>query len=141
MSGEADLIRSFYACWNEYDVEGALEYTDPQIEFDWSNSRGPMRGVYHGRQGMRSYWDQSAEAWDTFTIELREVVDCGDGRVVAVTTVRGRGKGSGIEVEAHGAVLWSIAEGKLVVGKLFHNREAALAAAAAGSSPREGRPA
>jgi ketosteroid isomerase-like protein len=141
VSEESDLIRNFYECWNDGNVQGALECADPQVEFDWSNSRGPMRGVYRGRQGMRSYWEQSAEAWGVFTIELEEVVDCGDGCVVAVTTVRGRGKGSGIEVEAHGAMVWTIADGKLVGGKLFQTRETALAAAAQPSSRPEGRPA
>ena len=138
MSDEA-VIRSFYDRMSDRDLEGALEYAHPDFVFDWSNSRGTQPGVYHGWDGLRSYWKQNEDAWDEFTIELREVIPRGDGCVVTLNSVRGRGKGSGVEVEAVGAMVWWVADGKLLRGKLYQSREEALAAAEA--SPREGRPA
>jgi ketosteroid isomerase-like protein len=70
------------------------------------------------------------EAFDPFRPEIEEVIDCGDGRLVSATTVRGRARASGIELEARGAMLWVVRDGKILRGKLFQKTEQALEAAA-----------
>jgi hypothetical protein len=51
------------------------------------------------------FWTDTWDAWDEFKLEIEDVIECGPGRVVAATLVRGQGKGSGIEIEARGAML------------------------------------
>ena len=48
--------------------------------------------------------------------------------VLVVTHVRALGKGSGVPVEAHGASVWTIRDGKVAGAKLFQSKTEALAA-------------
>lgn len=126
---QIELVRRFHEGWISQDLGMVLECIDPEMEFDWSESRAPFRGVYRGRDGMRRYWDEVQEAWERFAPELDDVLDCGGGRLVTPSTVRGRARASGIELEAHGAMLWTLRDGKIVSGKLFQTVEEALEAA------------
>jgi hypothetical protein len=45
-----------------------------------------------------------------------------------VTLVRARGKGSGVVIEAHGASVWSVCDGKVTRAKLFQSKAEALEA-------------
>jgi ketosteroid isomerase-like protein len=124
-----DLVRRFHQGWISEDLGLVLETIHPEMEFDWTESRAPFRGVYRGADGMRRYWDEVQEAWERFRPELDEVIDCGSGRVVTPSTVRGRARSSGIEIEARGAMLWVVRDDKIVSGKLFQTKEEALEAA------------
>jgi ketosteroid isomerase-like protein len=123
---EAELVRRFQDGWIAEDLDAVLECIDPEMEFDWSESRAPFRGIYRAHDGMRRYWDDVREAWDWFRPEIEAVLDCGSGRLVTPTIVRGRARASGIELEARGAMLWVVRDGKIVSGKLFQTTEEAL---------------
>jgi ketosteroid isomerase-like protein len=126
---QIEVVRRFHDGWIAEDLDGVLECIHPDMEFDWSESRAPFRGIYRAHDGMRRYWDDMREAFDWFRPEIDEVLDCGDGHLVTPTTVRGRARASGIELDARGAVLWSLRDGKIVRGKLFQTTEQALKAA------------
>jgi ketosteroid isomerase-like protein len=51
--------------------------------------------------------------WEGFRIEPERFVDAGD-RVVVIEVRRGRGSGSGVEVEQRSGVIWTLREGKVV---------------------------
>jgi ketosteroid isomerase-like protein len=125
-----ELVRRFCEDWNRGDMDAALECAHIEMEFDWSDSRGPLRGTYRGHEGLARFWTELWEAWDDFRLELGDAIECGRERLVTVTTVWARGRGSGIEIEARGAMLWTLREGKILRGKLFQTREEALEAAA-----------
>jgi ketosteroid isomerase-like protein len=124
-----ELVRRFHEAWIAGDLDMVLECIDPEMEFDWSESRAPFRGIYRGHEGMRKYWDEVQEAWERFRPELDDLVECGDGRLVSRSTVRGLAKASGIELAAHGAMLWTVRGDKIVSGKLFQTAEEAMEAA------------
>src|SRR5205809_220912 len=124
-----EVARRFYERWTAQDLEGVLECAHAEIEFDWSASRAPFRGVYNGHEGLTRFWSELLGAWEEFSLEIVEVVECDPERLVTVTVVRGRGRESGINTEAGGAMLWVLREGKILSGKLFQNREEALKAA------------
>ena len=58
-----------------------------------------------------------------------EIIEVDESRVIAVNHVRMRGRGSGIEVDAVGAQLWTISEGKGRSIKLYQSKADALEAA------------
>jgi ketosteroid isomerase-like protein len=124
-----ELVRRFYESWNRQDVDSALECVHAEIELDWSGSRSPFSGIYRGREGLRRFWTENWDTWDRFSLEMEDVTDRGDGRLVTATLVRGRGQGSGVEVGARGAMLWTLRDGKILRGKLFQSTEEALGAA------------
>jgi ketosteroid isomerase-like protein len=126
---QVELVRRFHAAWCSEDLDGVLECIHADIEFDWSESRAPFKGVYRGHDGMRRYWTDVRDAFDDFRPEIDDVIRCGDRCLVSATTVRGRAKASGIEIEARGAMLWTVDDGLIVSGKLFQTTDEALAAA------------
>jgi ketosteroid isomerase-like protein len=126
-----DIVRHFYDHLSEDHYDSALTVIDPDMVFDWSESRAPWRGVYHGHQGMRKLWDEQHEAWENFRLDLVEAIEIDTERVVTVTRVHALGKGSGIKIEATGALLWTLRDGMITSGKFFQGREEALAAAGA----------
>jgi ketosteroid isomerase-like protein len=126
---DVEVVRRFQEAWIAEDLDGVLECVHPDMEFDWTESTAPFRGVYQAHDGMRRYWDDVREAWEWFRPEIDEVIDCGDGRLVTPTTVRGRARASGIELEARGTMLWVVRDGKIARGKLFQTTDEAMDAA------------
>lgn len=117
--------------WVERDVDAAWKLADTELEIDWATSESPYVGVYTGLEGLREFSRSIWEAWEEFVPEIAEVIDCGDGRFIAVYRVRARGRTSGIEVGSGGAVLWVFRDQKIIGMKLFQTREHALEAAPA----------
>ena len=68
------------------------------------------------------------EAWEQFSPEMEEVQECGPEELITLDVVRARGKGSGIDMEARGAMLWTVREGKIVRAKMFQTKDEALEA-------------
>jgi ketosteroid isomerase-like protein len=125
----AETVRRFTESWTNRELERVLECAGEEIEFDWSGSRSPFRGVYKGHDGLIQYWADQEEAWSEFSVEIVEVIPCDRERLVTVTAVRGRGRGSGINLEARGATLWRVRDGRIQGVKLFQDKEEALEAA------------
>ena len=110
------------------DFDGAFELAHRDAIFDWSNSLAPYRGVYHGAEQGREAWSAWLEAWERWDIDIVETIDLDAETLVVVTQVRAQGKGSGITVDAGGASLWRVRDGKIAYAKLFQSKEEALAA-------------
>jgi ketosteroid isomerase-like protein len=130
-----ELVRRFNESWSRRDIDAALECAHAEIELDWSNSMAPFRGTYSGHEGLARFWTETWDAWDEFSPEVEDVIECGGDRLVTVTIARGRGKGSGIEIEARGAVLWTLREGRIFQGKLFQTKDEALEGGRLAASP------
>jgi len=124
------LVQRFLDCWNRRDLAAALSCVDPDIEFDWSESRGPFSGIYTGRNGIKRFWSDMLDAWDTFHLELEEGITVGPGLVMTSNAVHARGKGSGVEVHARGAMTWRVRDDKILEARFFQTKEEALVAVA-----------
>jgi len=84
--------------------------------------------VYHGHEGLRSWFREWYEAWGNIEAEVEELIDAGD-QVISVLTYRGRGRVSGIEVElTRMAGVWPVREGKIVRAVWLPTRADALKA-------------
>jgi ketosteroid isomerase-like protein len=127
---DIELVRRFNESLARGDLEGALECFQHEARFDWSESISPFRGIYVGHAGLQQFWNEFEETWESFTPHIEEIIECGEGRLLTPTTVSGRARASGIELEAHGAVLWTVRDGKIVEAKLFQTTADALDAAA-----------
>ena len=122
------LVRRFEDSWASRDLDAALECVDREFEFDWSDSMGPFKGTYKGHDGLARFWTDMLDAWEHFSPEMVEVIDFGPDGLITVDLVRARGKGSGIDMEARGAMLWTVQGGKIVRVKMFQTKEEAFRA-------------
>lgn len=137
MSGEnVEVVRRVYDAARHRDSKAVLALYDPEVELD--NSRlgvmgfaGPGRGTYHGHEGLRRFFRDWHEAWESIDYDYDELIDTGGDKVVAVVTRRGRGRASGVEVEQRFGLVWTVREGKVVRVAWFPTREEALEAAGA----------
>jgi ketosteroid isomerase-like protein len=105
-----------------------LDLVDPNIEIDLSrNVFNP--DVYRGQAGVEKMLTVIEDVWDDFHIETTDLIDAGD-TVVAAVTIRGEGKGSGVETEMQLFQIWTFRDSKAVrmVGG-YRNRSEALEAA------------
>jgi ketosteroid isomerase-like protein len=89
-----------------------IDYFAPDVEIDMSR-RTFNPDVYMGHAGLRRLSREVRDVWEVFVITPERFIDAGD-RVVVVETRRGRGRGSGLEVEDRSAVIWTIREGQVI---------------------------
>jgi ketosteroid isomerase-like protein len=123
------LVRRAIESINRRDLDQVIETAHEDFEADWSNSIGPHRGVHRGREEVRELFESFLEAWDEFHWDPQEIIEVDEARVIVVNRVRGRGRGSGVTVDATGAQLWTIADGKVRGVKLYQSEMDALEAA------------
>ena len=122
-------MRRFEQSWSHRDLDGALEYVHEEMEFDFSDSIGPFQGTYKGHEGFTRFWNDMLDAWEHFSPEMVEIFECGPEKLITLDIVRARGKGSGIDMESRGAMLWTVRDGKIVRAKMFQTKEEAFQAA------------
>ena len=127
-SGNVELVRRAIKLFNRSEVEQALATTSEDVVMDWTNSIGPLKGVYTGRDEVMSFWQTFLEAWESVEWDPQEIFEVDDERVIVVNTVRMQGRGSGVPVEATGVQLWTIEGGLGRSVKLFQSKEEALEA-------------
>jgi ketosteroid isomerase-like protein len=123
------VVRRTIDFFNDGDIDRALAEASDDLEMDWSNSIGPLRGVYRGRQEVRKVWEAFLDAWETVQWEPQEIIDVDHSRVIVVNRVQMRGRGSGVDVDATGVQLWTIAAGEAQRIKLYQSKVEALEAA------------
>jgi ketosteroid isomerase-like protein len=105
------------------DLEEALKYADPGIV--WNPLEEPPT---QGHEAVRSYLERWGSEWDEYEAVPEECVDGGD-RVVVTVLSRGRGRGSGIEVDARFHRVYTLRDGKVVRMDEFAQRSEALESA------------
>jgi ketosteroid isomerase-like protein len=117
-----DVVRRAASAMNDADIDALLAETSADVVLDWSNSIGPLHGVYRGHEGVRRLFEQFIEAWEEFHWHVQEVIEVPPDRVIVVNRVRGRGRGSGVEVDATGAQLWTLRDGRATQIQLHQSR-------------------
>jgi ketosteroid isomerase-like protein len=59
-----ELVREAIDSVNRGDLRAALEDAADNFTMDWSNSIGPLRGVYRGREQVTGFLESFFEAWN-----------------------------------------------------------------------------
>jgi ketosteroid isomerase-like protein len=82
----------------------------------------------YGPDAMRDDWERWASAFDELTVPFEEFIDAGD-QVVVVAHHQGRGRKSGVAVDARYYEVYTVRGGKVSRVDEFAEREEALEAA------------
>jgi ketosteroid isomerase-like protein len=83
----------------------------PDAEIDMSR-RVFNPATYHGIDGWMRLNDELREVWQQWRVAPERYIDAGD-RVVALETIHGRGRRSGVEIERRSASIWTLLDGRV----------------------------
>jgi ketosteroid isomerase-like protein len=81
-----------------------------------------------GVAGLRQSWLDWLDPWESYRVEIDELVDCGD-RVLVHSRDLGRRPGMESEVLLFGSAVWTVKDGQVARAEFFTNRAQADAAA------------
>jgi ketosteroid isomerase-like protein len=109
-------------------TDGLFDRMDPEAEWDWLFSPETFRGRDHLLRAAAD-WIETVDGWQ---IEIEELIDGTDGRVVVVVRVVARGRGSGAPVYQRVFSVITVRDGK--VARIHDHTERAKALEAAGLS-------
>jgi ketosteroid isomerase-like protein len=108
-----EVVRRLNDLWKSRDLAQIPELCDPEIVIDTSrNVFNP--DAYRGYDGVQRLVEGTDEMWDSFEVELLEVIDAGDDTVFAASRISGVGRGSGVEVEMDLFQVVTLRDGKVV---------------------------
>ena len=126
MSSAVELIRGTYAAFNEGTLEDwAAANLPPDFELVPLARALAPGGRLLGPEGLTQFFGDLEQVWESMRIEIDEVVDFG-ARVVMLGRIHNRGRGSGMDVEAMAAHLWTVENETPVRVELIGDRELAL---------------
>ena len=130
MPENVEVVRRTVDAINRADFDAVVDAMTDDFELDFSNSRGPLAGIY-GREQIKEFLSSFFEAWKSVVFEPVELIDFPDDRVLQVGHLRTQGQESGAAVGARGATAWTIRDGKVAAVKLYQSKEEALEAESA----------
>jgi ketosteroid isomerase-like protein len=89
---DVEVVRAIHERWRRGD--SARELFDPEIE--WSTPH-PVASAIRGREELLAFLRRYAGTWQDYRIELEEIRNVGEHRVLVLSSRSGRGKGSGVK--------------------------------------------
>ena len=133
-----DSMRAALEALNRGDFEGAVADFAPDFEYIPSGGLPDTEGSYRGPDQFKRFMSWLTETFDDPHQEPNEFIDLGDvvgdegevvNRVIVSVTNSGRGKASGVETTWNVWLLWTIRDGRSVLGQGFMSKAEALEAA------------
>jgi steroid delta-isomerase-like uncharacterized protein len=114
---------------NRRDVDAFLALVSPDVEWEDAIFWSEVARNYRGRAELREWFNRVLEPWESFHIEIDEITESADDRVLTGGILTTRGKGSGVETQLRGWFVFWIANGKITRRQVFLDRDKALEAA------------
>jgi ketosteroid isomerase-like protein len=117
------VVRGMWEAFLRNDFETSLAAFDPDVEWDGTNL--PDGKISRGLDAVVDHLIRWAEMWETWEVELEDVVDAGEDRVIAFFREHGRSK-AGLDVNERHSELYVTRDGKIVYRKGFSDADQAL---------------
>ena len=102
---------------------GARSCLTTTVKQSSARSWFPEAAAYRaGHEALRA-WIGFTEAFETFAIEVEQIVDAGE-QVIVLARLQGRGRASGADVNARTGAIFTLRDAKIVRYALTDRREA-----------------
>ena len=122
-----EVVRRLFEAHARNDLDAIRELYHPSIEWkDVSGLWGDW-GTRRGRDGVREGFASWFKAFEDVTFTAEDYLDAGE-HVVVATRIRGRGRGSGLEVDQPITLLWAVNGGQVTHVCGYRDRNDALEA-------------
>ena len=123
-----EVVKAFFSAWPQ-GLDALAEYWTDDIDHRAIEGAVDDHGPMHGKDALRSHWQDWLDTFDDLTFDPLEFIDAGGDQVVAVLRFGGRAKQSGVETDVTFATLYTLRDAKIVRGREYWTREEALKAA------------
>jgi len=131
MAGEnVEIVRRAHDALNAGEMDALTALCDPTFRLDMSD-RVFNPAVYQGHEGIRAFYAEVMDVWESFTWEVTGVEDHGE-LIVAFLESTGKARGSGLELDRRSAMVWRVEEGRAMSLTFYRDPADALDAARAG---------
>ena len=117
-----------YGAWTRGDLDGFLAVLAPDLVFRTAGLFPGLRDEYFGHDGVREFWGQMRDPFESFAIEPVRIERHGTDAAVIDIKFRAVGKGSGARVELDFFHAARKRAGLVTVLSSHSTREEALAA-------------
>ncbi len=125
-----DLVHAVFDAYKRGDEPGMLALVAPDVVVTQFPDQLDLRD-YHGHEGLKDVMASWIGTWEDWSIEPLRMWDSGD--FVFVTALqRGRGRGSGVPMEAEVTFVFTIQGGAIVRWQMFQSEREAHEAAGVG---------
>jgi ketosteroid isomerase-like protein len=125
VTGE-DIVRGAFSALNAGDVEAALGFLAPDVEWVQDPNSKFERGTFRGRERVTRYWRRWLEAFEDFHLEPERLFDVPDGRILVFSTFTATGSESGLSVEFRIAHMFTLRQGGIAHVRAYIERDEAI---------------
>jgi ketosteroid isomerase-like protein len=125
------VVQAAFDAYFRGDVPAMLELVDPSVIVTQLPDQPDSR-TFHGHEGLLQGMAEWIGEWEDYSFELRGMRDFAD-HVLVSGVQQGRGKGSGIQVEADVYFVFPLRAGRAVRWQMFQSEQQALNAARSGN--------
>jgi ketosteroid isomerase-like protein len=115
------VVRAIYEAWAGGRSAGA--FIDEKVEYV-----NPPDAVEPGVRVGRRAFAEIRSSYDDVRVEPQEYIDTQGDDVLVIARVRGRGRGSGLEIDWRQGYIWTVRDGQAVRFRWFNHPEDARAA-------------
>jgi ketosteroid isomerase-like protein len=122
-----EIFRRHVAAFNDGDLDAMADLVTEGFEFIPYLAASVETTTYRGTDWLRQYRENAGTAWDDIQARVDEIRDLGD-RTVAFGEIRGRGRGSGLDVRVPLAWVADFHQGKVSRLQSYENATEALEA-------------
>jgi ketosteroid isomerase-like protein len=122
-----ETVRGWLDCYNARDIEGLLAHSDSAIEFKSVFAGLESEGVFRGPEGLREYFKEIDDAYESFQVVPSDYIDAGAGVLVVADAVW-RGRGSGADGATPIFAAFWLKAGKVLLEETFTDRAEGFAA-------------
>ena len=115
------IVQGIYAAFGQGDIPAILNVLADNVEFhEPPGGEPPFTGIYHGRDGAGTFFQEMIGTVDVLMLEPQEFVAQGD-TVVVLGHYRFRPKATGIPYDTDWAMVWSFRDGKIVKFQIHYD--------------------
>ena len=108
-----EVVRRSIDAFSRGDLDGVRETLAPGFELYPSGRFMDTQRVYRGREGWTEFWGDFRAAWEDIAVSI-ERMEAVDDRVLTLGKIGGKGRESGVEVDAEAAWLHTVNDGLIV---------------------------
>jgi uncharacterized protein len=120
-------IHAAYEAWSRRDIDGLLRVVHPNAEARPILGANVGTDVYRGHDGMRRWFADLHQEWETFETNVARIEERGD-RALCTFRVHARGRASGVVIDGELYHLLDLRDGLIARLEAFTERDEAVRA-------------